>query len=170
MTATRSTRFPAAVLVTLFAGGLAACGADAQTQPPQAKDSNAPSRPVGAPMGSRHPSKEAIEKRISQLHSELGITSAQSPQWNKFADVMRANADDLSRALEQRAEALGKMSAVESMQSFADIEQTRVQGLQKLAASFGELYATFSDQQKQTADALFRNGPSPHAKHGGNRR
>jgi periplasmic protein CpxP/Spy len=98
-----------------------------------------------------------VNKRIADLHSRLHITQDQSQQWEQFAQQMRDNARDIDQAYQQRAEKISAMSAVDNMQSFADIEQQRSQGMQKLVPAFQTLYASLSDQQKQTADQLFRN-------------
>src|SRR5690242_7810319 len=42
-----------------------------------------------------------IEGRIAFLKAELGITDAQQPQWNAFADAMRAQASKLRTMHEQ---------------------------------------------------------------------
>ena len=49
------------------------------------------------------------------------------------------------------------MSAVDNMQSYAQIEQQRAQDMQKLVPAFQTLYSSLSDQQKKTADQIFRN-------------
>ena len=98
-----------------------------------------------------------VEKRINDLHRQLHITSAESTQWDQFAQVMRDNAKEIDQAYADRAQKLDSMSAVENMQSYAQIEQLRAQQVQKLVPAFQTLYASLSDQQKQTADALFRN-------------
>lgn len=98
-----------------------------------------------------------VEKRITDLHTRLHITPEQSSQWDQFAQVMRDNAKDIDQAYQDRAQKLGTMSAVDNMQSFAQIEQLRGQQIQKLVPAFQTLYASLSDQQKQDADALFRN-------------
>jgi periplasmic protein CpxP/Spy len=98
-----------------------------------------------------------VERRITDLHSKLHITSAQSQQWDQFAQVMRDNAKDTDMGYQQRAEKLGTMTAVDNMQSSAQIEQQRAQDMQKLVPAFQTLYASLSDQQKKTADDLFRN-------------
>jgi hypothetical protein len=43
------------------------------------------------------------------------------------------------------------------MQSYAQIEQQRAQDVQKLVPAFQTLYSSLSDQQKSTADLIFRN-------------
>jgi protein CpxP len=98
-----------------------------------------------------------VERRIADLHSKLHITNDQGQQWNQFAQTMRDNAKAMDSAYQQRAEKLNTMSAVDNMQSFAQIEQQRSQDMQKLVPAFQTLYASLSDQQKSTADQLFRN-------------
>jgi len=98
-----------------------------------------------------------VERRIADLHRELQITPAESSQWDQFAQVMRDNAKEIDQAYKDRADKLDSMSAVDNMQSYAQIEQMRAQQTQKLVPAFQTLYASLSDQQKQEADALFRN-------------
>ena len=106
------------------------------------------------------------ERRISDLHSRLHITADQSPQWDKFAEIMRQNATEMDQSNQQRAEKLGSMSAVDNMQSFAQLEQQRANDMQRVVPAFQALYATLSDQQKATADQLFRNyASSARARH-----
>ena len=67
---------------------------------------------------------------------------------------------------QQRAEKLTSMTAVDNMQSYAQIEQERAQDMQKLVPAFQTLYGSLSDQQKKTADQMFRNyAANDHAHH-----
>lgn len=100
---------------------------------------------------------QMAEQRITDLHTRLHITAQQQPQWDQFTQVMRDNAKDLDAAYQQRAATFEKMNAVENMQSYAQIEQTRAQDLQKLVPAFQTLYASLSDEQKKLADQVFRN-------------
>lgn len=109
------------------------------------------SRPTGETM------VQMAEQRIRDLHASLHITSSEQPQWEQFAQVMRDNAKDIDQAYQQRAAHLDSMNAVDNMQSYAQIEQTRTQDLQKLVPAFQTLYASLSDEQKMEADQLFRN-------------
>src|ERR1700733_13853212 len=53
----------------------------------------APSTPASSSMAARaQKHQDAVEQRITQLHSELNITSAQQPQWDTFAQAMRDSA------------------------------------------------------------------------------
>jgi hypothetical protein len=104
-----------------------------------------------------------VEQHITELHSQLHITAAQQPQWDQFAQVMRDNANAMTTSLDARAQQIGTMNAVDSMSSFAQLAEQRSQDLSKLATAFQTLYATFSDQQKQSADLLFRRQAEVHA-------
>ena len=97
-----------------------------------------------------------VDRRITQLHTQLHITPAQSSQWDQFAQVMRDNAKAMDQMYADRAGKLSGMSAVDNMQSFEAIVQARAEGMQKLVPAFQAVYASLSDQQKQQADALFR--------------
>jgi len=99
-----------------------------------------------------------VEARITQLHSELGITPAQETQWDAFAQVMRDNAGRMQQTLQQRAGGFGQMSAADNMNSWASLAQEHAQGMQRLASAFQPLYGSFSDEQKRTADEVFRGG------------
>jgi protein CpxP len=109
--------------------------------------------------------QDMVEKRISDLHSELKITDKQSTQWDAFAQTMRDNAKKTSDAFTERAQKLSTMSADEAMKSYADLAKLHADNMQKLSSAMSDLYGTFSPEQKTTADMLFRNqtakGPGP---------
>ena len=98
----------------------------------------------------------ATEQRISGLQAQLAITSAQMPQWNAFAQVMRENAQTTDALFRQRAAGVQNMNAAENMQSYAQLSRAYSDGNEKLAAAFQASYTMLSDQQKQAADTLFR--------------
>lgn len=153
-------KFAATLLVTTM---LAAAPAWAQTTTTPATTTPAPTSPphkmmthaAAVPPGQTM--EVLVDKRIADLHKQLHITSAESSQWDQFAQVMRDNAKEIDQSYKDRADKLDTMSAVDNMQSFAQIEQMRAQQMQKLVPAFQTLYASLSDEQKQDADALFRN-------------
>jgi len=120
---------------------------------------NASSRPAGETM------EQLAERRINDLRARLHITPQQQSQWDQFAQAMRDNAKELDQAYQQRAASFGSMNAIENMQSYAQIEQTRTQGLQKLVPAFQAVYASLSDEQKKQADELFRNQAARSEQH-----
>jgi len=138
---------PALLALTLLAGpALAQGGASA----PAAK-SAAPARSSPA---QRH--EEAVESRIKQLHEQMQITDQQAPQWDAFAQVMRDNGTRAGQAFQERAQKLSTMNADDVMKSYTALAQMHADNMQKLSTSFSALYATLSDEQKKTADRLFR--------------
>jgi len=99
---------------------------------------------------------QRVNQRIADLHARLRITAQQEAQWQPFAQMMRDNASEIDASYRQRADKMQTMSAVDNMQSYAQIEQTRAQDVQKLVPAFQTLYTSLSDAQKKEADQLFR--------------
>ncbi len=137
----------------------------ATTPPPSgaatAPQANAPAAQANAPASTAAaaPPKtisQMVVQRIADLRSRLNITPAQEPKFNRFAAVMRANARELDAAYRRRGETVGSLNALQSMESYARMEQTRVNAVQRLVPAFRALYASLTPQQKQTADELFR--------------
>ena len=106
-----------------------------------------------------------VDQRITAMHEKLKITPAEQSDWDAFAEVMRSNMTSIDQAYQQRRASVSTMSAPENMRNFAQIEQERAQGIQKLAASFQTLYDVMSDDQKKTADSLFRHYDQSAASH-----
>ncbi|GGA45038.1 Spy/CpxP family protein refolding chaperone [Dyella nitratireducens] len=102
---------------------------------------------------------DEVEQQISDLHEELGITDAESSQWDAYAQVMRDNAQNTGKALHERHQQMESMNADDSMKSYAKIAQLNADNMQKLSSAFSSLYAVLSPEQKQTADELFKNRP-----------
>jgi periplasmic protein CpxP/Spy len=118
----------------------------------------APAAPIAPAPKAADPGAEArVDQRIKQMHQRLKITPAQESAWDAFAQQMRKNVTSTVAAYNGRRASIATMSAVENMQNFAQIEQARTQGIQDLAGSFQALYGMLSDDQKQTADAMFRH-------------
>ena len=99
------------------------------------------------------------------MRRQLQITAQQEQAWGAFAQAMRDNATATAQAYQDRAAHLQTMTAVENMHSFAQLEQTRAQGLESLATSFDALYGQLSDSQKHVADAMFRRQGEQAAAH-----
>ncbi len=126
-------------------------------QAPAASQSTpAPTAPSSGKQASR------VEARISELHSKLQITPDQEDRWKQVADVMRENAQTMDSLIQARRSHATSMNAVDDLKSYGDIAQAHAEGLKKLTPAFEALYASLSDQQKQTADTLFRT----HMAHG----
>jgi protein CpxP len=150
----RYARIPAA----LVAAALMLPPVAAMAQAPVPSPAAPPSAPVTAAAAALP--KDAgvrLDQHNKQLHDQLGITPAQQPQWDQFIAVTRSNALAMHQAFADRGDKLGTLNAADNMQSYADLAKVHADNMAKAAAAFGTLYAALSPEQKQTADAIFRN-------------
>ena len=122
--------------------------------------------PVAGHEATGKSAQERVEKRIKELHTQLRITSAEQPQWEQFAQVMRENARDMDQVLMERAQQFPTMNAVQNMQSYQQITEEHTKRLEKLVPAFEKLYQAMPDQQKQLADQVFRANAQKHARQG----
>ena len=97
---------------------------------------------------------EHTEGRIAFLKTELKITDAQTPQWNTFADVLRANAKTHQAMHEQMAKGGMPSSWLERLAFQQKVMSTRLDGLKALETAAKPLYAVLTDDQKKLADQL----------------
>jgi hypothetical protein len=88
------------------------------------------------------------------LSDELKITDAQAPQWNAFADALRANVGRLRRAMMNGTEAQGAVTAPEQIERRIGLLTELRDTTQAMLAVAKPLYAALSDEQKKVADEL----------------
>ncbi|HUZ63177.1 MAG TPA: Spy/CpxP family protein refolding chaperone [Acetobacteraceae bacterium] len=104
-----------------------------------------------------------VEQRIADLHTKLKITPAESTLWNNFATVMRGNAKHMDGLFQQRMTMAGKMTALQNMQSYAQLAQAHADGMAKLLAAFTPLYNAMPAAQKSMTDQVFDSYAARHA-------
>jgi hypothetical protein len=141
--------------IPAFAQGTAPAGTYPSTPTPAAAPAAAPAK---ATKAHGNPS-DRVEARIKTLHSELKITPAQDAQWNAVAQAMRQDAATMTDLIQQRQANAANMSAVDDLTSYGKITQAHADGVKSIVGPFSTLYASFSDEQKKTADAVFSRGP-----------
>jgi periplasmic protein CpxP/Spy len=135
---------------------LAPVSALAQGAPPPPPPPPNPA-PASPQSGTATPSQgESVDQRIRALQQQLGITAAQMPQWNAFAQAMRDNATSTDELFRQRADSVKTMTALDNMKSYARVVRAYADDTDRLEAAFETLYNALSNQQKQTLDTLFR--------------
>jgi hypothetical protein len=98
---------------------------------------------------------QKVESHIKALHAELKITAAEESQWDNVAQTMRENARELDQAIDKRDAVVGNATAIDNLNSYADVAQAHADGVKKLAAAFSGLYSSMSDDQKKEADEDF---------------
>ena len=122
---------------------------------------------------------ERVEARLAYIRTALKITDAQQAQWDGFANVLRKHARDRDQRIQQRR-AQGpraggphaggqrpQVSAIERLERTQQRIQARSARLAEVIAAAKPLYASFSPEQKQTADELLskRGRGGHHGRH-----
>jgi hypothetical protein len=100
-----------------------------------------------------------IEGRIAFYRAELGITDAQLPQWNAFADALRNGAKDMRTAMAAAVQAGRPTTAPAQADAMVQMMSTRLDALKATATTSKALYAVLTDAQKKTADELMAEPP-----------
>jgi predicted tellurium resistance membrane protein TerC len=100
--------------------------------------------------------------RVASLKTELKITEAQMPAWNKFADALLTAAKSMDESMDAMHKKMMESGAVPSLpdklQHHAKMAAVHLANLNAIKAALDPLYASFSDDQKKLADGL-RIGP-----------
>lgn len=147
-----------AVIATGFAAGLAVAQPAPQAMPHGAMQHGSMHGSDTRPTPARF-----VEGRIAFLQAELKLTAAQQPLFAKVADEIRASAKAMEarhtarreQAAAQSAPAPGAVERLEQRQA-AMTEIVAAQG--RFIAALKPLYASLTDEQRQTADLLFSRG------------
>ena len=137
--------------VLMLSLGVAANSATAQTQSPAGQTPGAATRQA-------EPAAHPVEARLGEIKQRLNITAAQQPQFDKFADVVKRNAQEME-ALMEKAVQNAQQSAVEGLRAAADFAHTEAENLKRLVPALEALYTSLSEQQKRAADQLFSAPP-----------
>jgi LTXXQ motif family protein len=106
---------------------------------------------MGAGM---RPGASHIEGRLAFLKTELKIADAQAPQWNAFAETVRANAKSMAEAHQSTmsdgaAQTLPERLALEEKALSAHLD-----ALKRTAGALDKVYDTLSVDQKKIADDI----------------
>jgi len=100
---------------------------------------------------------ETVQQRITELHASLKITPAEETQWNGVAQAMHENAETMDKLVAINGTTPAQnLSALQELQTYQQLAQAHVDGLENLTAAFSTLYNVMSDGQKKVAD--FRDG------------
>jgi hypothetical protein len=112
--------------------------------------------------------EERVETRIKSMHEKLNITADQQVLWGKVDACMREDAKVMDGLTQARHDHAKQMTAIDDLNSYAEITTAHAEGIKKLIPVFSALYDSMSDEQKKSADALFQHGDHSfrHHKHG----
>ncbi len=101
-----------------------------------------------------------IEGRIAFLRTELGITAAQQPLWDAFAEALRSNARGMTGMMSaMQGQMMSGQGAAgttlpQRIEAHEPMLAARLDALRKVGTALDPLYAAFDDAQKRTADQL----------------
>ena len=107
------------------------------------------------PRAIRNP-EDRLERRLAYLHGQLRISPMQERLWADFTAVLRDEARDRDNIRDPRQ---GPPSVVERLEMRRRIIAERSTDLDRIVTALRPLYASFSADQRRTADRLmFRPG------------
>lgn len=122
----------------------------------------APSSAAKPTAASPEAKTSGVEQQITQLHSELKITSDQESKWNSVAQAMRDNAANLQKLMgEKQQQSSQTVTAVDDLETNQQFVQAHLDGLKNFTSAFKSLYDSMSDQQKKNADQVFAKMNQP---------
>jgi LTXXQ motif family protein len=105
-----------------------------------------------------------VEGRIAFLKAELKISDAQTPQWNAFADALRANSQrmrEMPNTMMQggmMGQGGASVSAPDRLDRMEKMMTAMLDAVKATKSALAPLYAVLTDEQKKMADQLI-HGP-----------
>jgi hypothetical protein len=110
---------------------------------------------MDGPMGMMH--LDHIEGRIAFLKTELGITDAQKPQWDAFADALRTQAGRMKSVREEIMQGRAPETWPDLLGREEHMLLVRVNALKAIEEPARALYAALSPEQQKKANELMRH-------------
>jgi hypothetical protein len=106
-------------------------------------------------MGMMSATAGHVEGRLAFLKTELKITNAQLPLWNKFADALRNNARTAGKVIQGSAASFSQSATVpDRLAAREKLLTAQLDTLRNLKAVVDPLYDALSAEQKKTADEV----------------
>ena len=106
---------------------------------------------MGAGM---RPGAEHIEGRLAFLKTELKITDAQAPEWNVFADAVRANAKAMAETHKQAMSQGSPKTLPERLALQQKAMTAHLDAFNTTTGALDKLYDALSVEQKKVADGI----------------
>ena len=89
-----------------------------------------------------------VEGRIASFWTELKITNAQTPQWDRFADALRATSKSMNGMFEQMMQTVAAATLPARLDRQETMLTAHLNSLKTLKEALGPLYASLSGEQK----------------------
>lgn len=104
--------------------------------------------------GMTPPSVPVMEGRLAYIKADLGITEAQTPAWNAYADAIRAGRAKMEETHAGMMKAKESGNPLERMDARTKGLEAALDNLKALKPALEALYATLTDEQKAKAAQL----------------
>ncbi len=99
-----------------------------------------------------------LEGHLAFVRTRLGITDAQAPLWDAFAENVRNNMSERAEArLDPIDRDSGPLSALERLEREQERLAARIDRLDATASTLAPLYNALDDEQKEIADHMLRH-------------
>ena len=95
-----------------------------------------------------------IEGRIAFLRAELGITDAQQPQWNAFAEALRTQASTMRTMHAQMMQGGMPINWLDRLTRHERMLSARLDAMKAIEGPARALYGVLSPEQQSKADNL----------------
>ena len=122
----------------------------------------------GGKGGERREPTPPLEVTLHEFHEDLKLAAAQEPLFERYAEAIRALADDLARERSRSAAETQAALAVRIDRN-VDMMRNRLAAVEDIAAAAKALYGSLSAEQQTLADPrlatlmLLPLGPKPPA-------
>jgi hypothetical protein len=160
----RTTYLTSAIVAASLALPLAAMAQTVNPTTGEMGKSGAATAPASAAAKSDESVQQRLEQRIADMHETLHVTGAQDAQFEKFAQVMRDNAEQMQATLAARNARIATETAVESLQAYAQLAEQHAKDVERLSAAFQTFYDALTPAQKKDADEMFRATAMRHCR------
>ena len=98
---------------------------------------------------------DRIEGRLAFLRTELKITDAQMPQWNKLTEAVRASGKNMNERMQARmAEQEQAATLPERLERREQLMTARLEEVKQVKGALNELYSSLTEEQKNEANTL----------------
>ena len=98
---------------------------------------------------------DRIEGRLAFLRTELKITDAQMPQWNKLTEAVRASGKNMNERMQAKMSGQEQVATLpERLERREQLMTARLEEIKQVKGALNELYSSLTEEQKKEANTL----------------
>jgi hypothetical protein len=99
----------------------------------------------------------SIEQRLDFMRTTIGITEAQLPQWNAYAQAVGRSLETMRAAYQTMMNTMMSLNFVERFNLQLNAMNSHLAQLQQVTPALSAVYAVLTPEQKAKADGVFRS-------------